>query len=138
MYTNIQTKTPYMETRLSLCSLYSIISASFPSVKVTQVQRIFFNDARGRDYVADLRLPECAPVEVQVDQKYYCLSAAAAVIKYMEFVCNAGDVYYLRTIFIAFLFVCPLAITNTTTTTSYLGLGKRCGLHEIASSCRYQ
>ena len=107
MYTNILTKTSYAETHLSLCSLYSIISASFPSVKVTQVQRIFFNDARGRDYVADLRLPECAPVEVQVDQKYYCLSAAAAVIKYMEFVCNAGDVYYLRSNFIAFLFVCP-------------------------------
>ena len=68
----------------------SIISTSFPNVKVTQVQRVFFNDARGRDYLSDLRTDECASIEVQVDQKYYCLSAAAAVIKYMEFLNNAG------------------------------------------------
>ena len=76
---------------MPLYFLFSIISSSFPDVKVTSVQRVYFNDARGRDYISDLRIPDCAAVENQVDQKYYCLSAAAAVVKYMEFVNNAGD-----------------------------------------------
>ena len=57
---------------------------------MTQVQRIFFNEARGQDYIANLRIPQCASIEVQLEQKYYCLSATAAVIKYMEFLTGSG------------------------------------------------
>ena len=46
--------------------LCGLVTSLFPAVKVTRVQRVFFNADRGRDYVARLRIPRCAPVEVQV------------------------------------------------------------------------
>ncbi|KAE9548385.1 hypothetical protein FO519_008399 [Halicephalobus sp. NKZ332] len=55
---------------------------------ITCLQRRFFNDAKGIELVKQIGAPECCNIDTSVVKKYYCMSAAAALIKYIEFVQN--------------------------------------------------
>ncbi len=42
----------------------------------------------GLEYIHQLCAPEFSSVEVEISTKYYCLAAAASLLKYVEFIQN--------------------------------------------------
>ena len=69
--------------------LVDVIKSSVSKgTSITCLQRRFFNDTKGIELVKQLGAPECCNIDTSVVKKYYCMSAAAALIKYIEFVQN--------------------------------------------------
>ncbi|XP_061383646.1 mutS protein homolog 4-like [Danaus plexippus] len=66
--------------------LYQLIKDHFPLVNVTAVQRRHFNDAAGRQNIHTLCAPQYSAVYLLVIHKFYALTAAAAVLKYVEYI----------------------------------------------------
>ncbi|KAK3876598.1 hypothetical protein Pcinc_018636 [Petrolisthes cinctipes] len=66
--------------------LLRVVQECAPEVPVTAVHRRYFNDNRGLAVVKHLAAPHCAYIARQVANRYYCLAAAAAVMKYVEHV----------------------------------------------------
>ncbi|KAM3965284.1 mutS protein homolog 4 [Aphomia sociella] len=66
--------------------LYQLIKEHYPLVNLTTVQRRHFNDAAGRQHIQTLCAPEYSAVYLQVLHKFYALTAAAAVLKYVEYI----------------------------------------------------
>ncbi|CAK1551249.1 unnamed protein product [Leptosia nina] len=66
--------------------LYQLIKDQYPLVNVTAVQRRHFNDSNGRQQIQSLCAPQYSAVYLQVLQKFYALTAAAAVLKYVEYI----------------------------------------------------
>ncbi|KAJ7990722.1 hypothetical protein DPEC_G00289860 [Dallia pectoralis] len=69
--------------------LYSLITENFQSVAFTAIQRKYFNERKGLEYIQQLCAPEYNTVIMEVQVKYYCLAAAAALLKYIEFIQNS-------------------------------------------------
>jgi hypothetical protein len=61
--------------------LYEDIEAKIKGSKVVKVQRKFFNERKGLSVIRKLVVPEFSTVEMQFINKYYCLAAAAALLK---------------------------------------------------------
>ncbi|GFT87305.1 mutS protein homolog 4 [Nephila pilipes] len=57
----------------------------FPEMTTVTVQRKYFNETRGLQYIQELCASEYKTVEIEVSPKYYCLAACAALLKYFEF-----------------------------------------------------
>ncbi|XP_046965799.1 mutS protein homolog 4-like [Vanessa cardui] len=66
--------------------LYKLIKDHFPLLNLTAVQRRHFNDAAGRQNIQTLCAPQYSAVYLQVLHKFYALTAAAAVLKYVEYI----------------------------------------------------
>ncbi|XP_045448191.1 mutS protein homolog 4-like [Melitaea cinxia] len=66
--------------------LYKLIKDRFPLLNLTAVQRRHFNDAAGRHNIQTLCAPQYSAVYLQVLHKFYALTAAAAVLKYVEYI----------------------------------------------------
>ncbi|XP_041979461.1 mutS protein homolog 4-like [Aricia agestis] len=66
--------------------LYKLIKEQFPQVTLTAVQRRHFNDTAGRQNIQSLCIPQYSAVYHQVIHKFYALTAAAAVLKYVEYI----------------------------------------------------
>ncbi|KAM4540437.1 mutS protein homolog 4 [Fundulus diaphanus] len=66
--------------------LFKLISENFPGVTFTGVQRKYYNEKKGLEYIQQLCAPEFATVLMEVQAKYYCLATAAALLKYLEFI----------------------------------------------------
>ncbi|KAM4722963.1 mutS protein homolog 4 [Rhinophrynus dorsalis] len=69
--------------------LFRLITESFKDVCFTAVQRKYFNETKGLEYIEQLCAPEFSSVLMEVQSKYYCLAAVAALLKYVEFIQNA-------------------------------------------------
>lgn len=69
-------------------ALFKFLSEQIPYANLSSVQRKYFNEAKGLDYVKQLCVPEYNTVEMEVASKYYCLATAAALLKYVEFIQN--------------------------------------------------
>ncbi|KAG9336429.1 hypothetical protein JZ751_002776, partial [Albula glossodonta] len=59
------------------------------NVAFTTIQRKYFNERKGLEYIQQLCAPEFSTVLMEVQAKYYCLAAAAALLKYFEFIQNS-------------------------------------------------
>uniref|UniRef100_A0AC34GRZ2 DNA mismatch repair proteins mutS family domain-containing protein n=1 Tax=Panagrolaimus sp. ES5 TaxID=591445 RepID=A0AC34GRZ2_9BILA len=68
--------------------MLDVIRSSLKNTKITEVQRRFFNDSKGTEIVQQLGAPECCNIDTTVVKTYYCLSAAYAVVKYVEYIQN--------------------------------------------------
>ncbi|KAJ2949250.1 hypothetical protein O0L34_g6203 [Tuta absoluta] len=66
--------------------LYQLIRDQYPMVNLTTVQRRHFNDAAGRQQIQTLCAPQYSGVYLQVLHKFYAVTAAAAVLKYVEYI----------------------------------------------------
>ncbi|XP_049873597.1 mutS protein homolog 4-like isoform X2 [Pectinophora gossypiella] len=66
--------------------LYQLIRDHYPLVNLTTVQRRHFNDAAGRQQIQTLCAPQYSGVYLQVLHKFYAVTAAAAVLKYVEYI----------------------------------------------------
>ncbi|XP_061325780.1 mutS protein homolog 4 isoform X2 [Pezoporus flaviventris] len=69
--------------------LFSLITEHFKNVTFTTVQRKYFNETKGLEYVEQLCASEFSTIFMEVQSKYYCLAAAAALLKYVEFIQNS-------------------------------------------------
>ncbi|KAJ8341631.1 hypothetical protein SKAU_G00339220 [Synaphobranchus kaupii] len=69
--------------------LFSLITENFQIVAFTAIQRKYFNERKGLEYIQQLCAPEFSTVLMEVQAKYYCLAAAAALLKYFEFIQNS-------------------------------------------------
>ena len=72
----------------NMTKLYKLISAQYQNTNIATVQRKYFNETKGLQYIKRLCLPEFNTVEMEVASKYYCLATAAALLKYVEFIQN--------------------------------------------------
>ncbi|XP_050453285.1 mutS protein homolog 4-like [Cataglyphis hispanica] len=66
--------------------LYKSIKEKFNALNITPISRIHFNESTGMERVRTLCAREYSTVELIVKQKYYALAAAAALLKYVEYV----------------------------------------------------
>ncbi|XP_065062866.1 mutS protein homolog 4-like [Rhopilema esculentum] len=71
-----------------MATLFDLLRERYPNTNLTTVQRRYFNETAGLQYIKDLCAPEYATVEIAVRSKYYCLATAAALLKYVEFIQN--------------------------------------------------
>ncbi|XP_073400920.1 mutS protein homolog 4 isoform X2 [Dendrobates tinctorius] len=69
--------------------LCRLINENFKDTSVTTVQRKYFNETKGLEYIEQLCAPEFSTVLMEIKSKYYCLAAVAALLKYVEFIQNA-------------------------------------------------
>ncbi|KAM9801441.1 mutS protein homolog 4 [Neosynchiropus ocellatus] len=68
--------------------LFNLITQNFQGVAFTAIQRKYFNEKKGLEYIQQLCAPEFDTVLMEVQAKYYCLAAVAALLKYLEFIQN--------------------------------------------------
>nr|XP_039269249.1 mutS protein homolog 4-like [Styela clava] len=68
--------------------IFRVVSDNFQNCNITTVQRHYFNEGKGLDYIKQLCVKERNSVEMDVNGKYYCLAATAALVKYVEFIQN--------------------------------------------------
>ncbi|XP_072505981.1 mutS protein homolog 4 isoform X3 [Notamacropus eugenii] len=59
------------------------------NVTFTTIQRKYFSETKGLEYIEQLCTAEFSTVLMEVQSKHYCLAAAAALLKYMEFIQNS-------------------------------------------------
>ncbi|XP_064469995.1 mutS protein homolog 4-like [Ornithodoros turicata] len=64
------------------------IEQEFPPTSITSLDRKFFSESAGIDIIRELCIPEYNSVELEVLNKYYALSAAAALIKHVQYSMN--------------------------------------------------
>ncbi|XP_063795125.1 mutS protein homolog 4 isoform X6 [Pseudophryne corroboree] len=69
--------------------LFRLMTENFKDVSFTTVQRKYFNETKGLEYIEQLCAPEFSTVLMEVKSKYYCLAALAALLKYVEFIQNS-------------------------------------------------
>ncbi|CAH3162066.1 unnamed protein product [Porites lobata] len=72
----------------NMSTLFKLLSDQLPYTNLSAVQRKYFNEAKGLEYVKQLCVPEYNTVEMEVASKYYCLATASALLKYVEFIQN--------------------------------------------------
>ncbi|XP_028251785.1 mutS protein homolog 4 [Parambassis ranga] len=80
--------------------LFKLITENFLGVAFTAIQRKYFNERKGLEYIQQLCAPEFGTVLMEVQAKYYCLAAAAALLKYLEFLQNS--VYAAKSLKVSF------------------------------------
>ncbi|KAJ1530742.1 hypothetical protein ONE63_005597 [Megalurothrips usitatus] len=68
--------------------LYNLLEEKFAFVSMTKVQRRLFRDSEGLEKVQSLCLPEYSSCQLILKDRFYALAAAAALLKYVEFVQN--------------------------------------------------
>ncbi|KAE8609513.1 hypothetical protein XENTR_v10011829 [Xenopus tropicalis] len=68
--------------------LFLLIAENFKDVSFTAVQRKYFNETKGLEYIERLCVSEFSSVLMEVQSKYYCLAAVAALLKYVEYIQN--------------------------------------------------
>ncbi|XP_037098021.1 mutS protein homolog 4 [Syngnathus acus] len=80
--------------------LFNLITENFQGAAFTAIQRKYFNEKKGLEYIQQLCAPEFSTVLMEVQAKYYCLAAAAALLKYLEFIQNS--VYAAKSLKVSF------------------------------------
>ncbi|KAF3844835.1 hypothetical protein F7725_007998 [Dissostichus mawsoni] len=87
--------------------LFNLITENFPGVAFTAIQRKYFNERKGLEYIQQLCAPEFGTVIMEVQTKYateyinvLLLAAAAALLKYLEFIQNS--VYAAKSLKVSF------------------------------------
>ncbi|XP_034015949.1 mutS protein homolog 4 isoform X2 [Thalassophryne amazonica] len=80
--------------------LFKLITENFQAVAFTAIQRKYFNEKKGLEYIQQLCAAEFSTVLMEVQAKYYCLAAAAALLKYLEFIQNT--VYAAKSLKVSF------------------------------------
>jgi len=64
--------------------LYSQLRQEVSNVNIVPIQRRIFNEGKGLQIINTLVVSQYAPVVHLITNKYYCLAASAALLKYAE------------------------------------------------------
>ena len=68
----------------SRAKVFKVVNENFESITKTTVQRHYFNESKGLNYIEKLAIKENSSVVMNLRSKYYCLAACGALIKYIE------------------------------------------------------
>ena len=63
--------------------MMSTLIESFPEIIYRPFNRKFFNEKRGFDIIRMLAYDDCQWIDLQLDNKYYCLAACSALFHYL-------------------------------------------------------
>ncbi|CAN0256388.1 unnamed protein product [Lampetra fluviatilis] len=77
---------PHTACNPNASKMFTLLRDYFPEAHMTTVLRKYFNEERGWDAVRRLCVPHMATVLKDVQGKYYCLAALAALLQYVEFI----------------------------------------------------
>lgn len=72
----------------AMTKLFKLVTHQFQNSNVSTVQRKYFNETKGLQFVKQLCVSDFNSVVMELTTKYYCLAAAAALVKYVEFTQN--------------------------------------------------
>ncbi|VDK83054.1 unnamed protein product [Litomosoides sigmodontis] len=72
----------------SMNAVLELIRSTYPEVEITMINRRYFNDVKGIELLKQLSSSESSNLTAEVYKKYYCMAAAAALIKYVEYIQN--------------------------------------------------
>ncbi|XP_022321107.2 mutS protein homolog 4-like isoform X2 [Crassostrea virginica] len=72
----------------AMTKLFKLVTHQFQNSNVSTVQRKYFNETKGLQSVKQLCVSDFNSVVMEVTNKYYCLAAVAALVKYVEFTQN--------------------------------------------------
>ncbi|EFO23027.1 hypothetical protein LOAG_05459 [Loa loa] len=72
----------------SMNAVLELIRSTYPEVEITMINRRYFNDLKGIELIKQLGSSESSNITPEVYKKYYCMAAAAALIKYVEYIQN--------------------------------------------------
>ncbi|CAG9534055.1 unnamed protein product [Cercopithifilaria johnstoni] len=72
----------------SMNAVLELIRSTYPEVEITMINRRYFNDLKGIELLKQLSSSESSNITSEVYKKYYCMAAAAALIKYVEYIQN--------------------------------------------------
>uniref|UniRef100_A0A915Q0A0 DNA mismatch repair proteins mutS family domain-containing protein n=1 Tax=Setaria digitata TaxID=48799 RepID=A0A915Q0A0_9BILA len=82
----------------SMNAVLELIRSTYPEVEITMINRRYFNDLKGVELLQQLSSTESSNITSEIYKKcvlflyefcrYYCMAAAAALIKYVEYIQN--------------------------------------------------
>ncbi|VDM91761.1 unnamed protein product [Onchocerca ochengi] len=78
----------FVEKANSMNAVLELIRSTYPEVEITMINRRYFNDLKGVELLKQLGSNESSNITAEVYKKYYCMAAAAALIKYVEYIQN--------------------------------------------------
>ncbi|EJW79249.1 hypothetical protein WUBG_09842, partial [Wuchereria bancrofti] len=78
----------FVEKANSMNAVLELIRSTYPEVEITMINRRYFNDLKGIELLKQLSSSESSNITSEVYKKYYCMAAAAALIKYVECIQN--------------------------------------------------
>ncbi|KAL3990697.1 MutS domain V family protein [Acanthocheilonema viteae] len=78
----------FMDKSNSMNAVLELIRSTYPEVEITMINRRYFNDLKGIELLKQLSSSESSNITSEVYEKYYCMAAAAALIKYVEYIQN--------------------------------------------------
>ncbi|KAF7634374.1 DNA_MISMATCH_REPAIR_2 domain-containing protein [Meloidogyne graminicola] len=93
--------------------IMDLIQDTCKKANIVPIQRKFFNDALGIELLKRFSLEECSNLDASVYQKYFCMGAVAALIKYTESTHNIGFTHNsLRCIYVAIEDSCMIDVSS--------------------------
>ncbi|KAF9575457.1 MutS protein msh4 [Mortierella alpina] len=85
LYEPVEILVPTTAVEPVLSKLVKIIKESVPASTITPVARRYFNDTAGMDYIKRYIIKEnSTSLLLGIAEKYFCLAATAAVLRYIE------------------------------------------------------
>ena len=63
--------------------MMSSLVESFPDTNFCPFDRRFFNEKRGLEFVKTLCYKDYTGIDIELESKYYCLSACSALLQYV-------------------------------------------------------
>ncbi|KAM3727875.1 MutS protein [Dirofilaria immitis] len=78
----------FVEKASSMNAVLELIRSTYPEVEITMINRRYFNDLKGVELLKQLGSSESSNITAEICKKYYCMAAAAALIKYVEYIQN--------------------------------------------------
>ncbi|XP_056009857.1 mutS protein homolog 4-like isoform X2 [Ostrea edulis] len=72
----------------AMTKLFKLVTHQFQNSNIATVQRKYFNETKGLQCVKQLCVSDFNSVVMELTNKYYCLAAVAALVKYVEFTQN--------------------------------------------------
>ncbi|KAF9990044.1 MutS protein msh4 [Mortierella antarctica] len=85
LYEPVEILVPTTAVEPTLSKLVKIIKESVPASTITPVARRYFNDSAGMDYITRYIIKEnSSSLLLGIAEKYFCLAATAAVLRYIE------------------------------------------------------
>ncbi|XP_055679739.1 mutS protein homolog 4-like [Lutzomyia longipalpis] len=65
-------------------TLIKVILKAFPNIKIKPILRKFFNDVDAMNKITELCSPHCESVKLALEGKYYALTAAGGLFRYLQ------------------------------------------------------
>ena len=84
-------------------SMITMLNKGFPNIEFKEIDRRFFNEKKGFEYVKTLCFKHYTGIDIELESKYYALSACSALLLYISNDKNVSRIHFCLN-FINFFF----------------------------------